>query len=308
VITLLRFSRPHTVLGTVLSVAGLATIAAATGTASVGRIVGVPWMSVVAALCAALAANIYIVGLNQIRDVEIDRINKPDLPLPSNALSMPTARLVVAGAAGTSVVCGALGGAWLLTTVLVGMAIGSAYSLPPLHFKRNAILAALAIGFVRGPLVNIGVYQHFAQSMGLQAATPPAAVWFLALLMFLYGAVIAVAKDVPDVAGDRRHGIASLAVVCGPQTAHRVSVAVAATALAAGALLAVGVVPGVAGWLLALAHGALFVALWGSGYRLNAADTGQAQTYYRRVWLVFYAAYIAIPAAVFGAALRLAFE
>lgn len=41
-------------------------------------------------LISRLGANIYIVGLNQITDVEIDRINKPWLPLASGAFSMRT--------------------------------------------------------------------------------------------------------------------------------------------------------------------------------------------------------------------------
>ncbi|MCB0286844.1 MAG: UbiA family prenyltransferase, partial [Calditrichaeota bacterium] len=42
------------------------------------------------ALASCLGANIYIVGLNQITDIDIDRINKPDLPLASGIFSMRT--------------------------------------------------------------------------------------------------------------------------------------------------------------------------------------------------------------------------
>ena len=40
------------------------------------------------ALVPSLLINIYIVGLNQLHDVEIDRVNKPYLPLASGDLSV----------------------------------------------------------------------------------------------------------------------------------------------------------------------------------------------------------------------------
>eukprot|EP00903_Cladosiphon_okamuranus_P000467 g465.t1 len=46
-------------------------------------------------LLSCLGANIYIVGLNQITDVEIDKINKPYLPLASGAFSMRQGYFIV---------------------------------------------------------------------------------------------------------------------------------------------------------------------------------------------------------------------
>jgi homogentisate phytyltransferase / homogentisate geranylgeranyltransferase len=49
------------------------------------------------ALGPALLMNICIVGLNQLYDVEIDRVNKPYLPLASGELSEQQGRWLVAG-------------------------------------------------------------------------------------------------------------------------------------------------------------------------------------------------------------------
>ena len=46
-------------------------------------------------LLAGLCVNVYIVGVNQLEDVEIDRVNKPFLPLAAGDLSRATARRVV---------------------------------------------------------------------------------------------------------------------------------------------------------------------------------------------------------------------
>jgi homogentisate phytyltransferase/homogentisate geranylgeranyltransferase len=42
------------------------------------------------ALIPALCMNVYIVGLNQIYDIEIDKVNKPYLPLASGEYSSAT--------------------------------------------------------------------------------------------------------------------------------------------------------------------------------------------------------------------------
>lgn len=48
-------------------------------------------MGVVQALVPALLMNVSIVGLNQLYDVEIDKINKPYLPLASGEMTQSQA-------------------------------------------------------------------------------------------------------------------------------------------------------------------------------------------------------------------------
>ncbi|CAL6300751.1 unnamed protein product [Bathycoccus prasinos] len=62
---LVRFSRPHTVFGTM-------------------------------AVCSALCMNIAIVGLNQVYDRKIDMVNKPYLPLASGEFNASTALFIIA--------------------------------------------------------------------------------------------------------------------------------------------------------------------------------------------------------------------
>lgn len=76
----------------------------------------------------------YIVGLNQLCDVEIDRINKPHLPVAAGEFSRQTAQLIVAVTG--MLVLAVLTGPWLLATVGISLAIGTAYSLPPVRLKR----------------------------------------------------------------------------------------------------------------------------------------------------------------------------
>src|SRR5215204_2315092 len=84
-VTLWRFSRPHTLVGTSCSIVGIYVIAA---TSLPGVAVGDGVGDLAMTLLAGAAVNLYIVGLNQYEDVEIDRINKPWLPIPAGRLSV----------------------------------------------------------------------------------------------------------------------------------------------------------------------------------------------------------------------------
>ena len=87
-----RFGRPHTLIGTSLSIVGLYVIAASLDRAS--SAVDLLWT-----LLAGLCVNVFITGINQIEDVEIDRLNKPWLPIAAGDLSLDAARRIVAAAA-----------------------------------------------------------------------------------------------------------------------------------------------------------------------------------------------------------------
>jgi homogentisate phytyltransferase/homogentisate geranylgeranyltransferase len=65
-----RFSRPHTVIGTVLSILSVSFLAVE----KVSDISPLLFTGILEAVVAALMMNIYIVGLNQLSDVEIDKV------------------------------------------------------------------------------------------------------------------------------------------------------------------------------------------------------------------------------------------
>ncbi len=108
----------------------------------------------------SLLTNVYITGLNQLVDVDIDKINKPYLPIASGDLSHRSA---------TGIVLGSLLGALYLTkesliplrlTIILSSIVGTLYSLPPFRLKRFPLFAALCILLVRGAFVNIGFYNQ----------------------------------------------------------------------------------------------------------------------------------------------------
>ncbi len=212
---LARFSRPHTIIATTIQVVSLFLIAGGSQVMSLASL-----GPVLLTLVTCLALNIYIVGLNQITDVEIDRINKPRLPLASQEMSMRDGWIIVALTAVVALVgrgCGRR--AFLLATVVIIMVIGTAYSVPPLRLKRYSLWAAISIALARGVIANVGVALHYNDVFGGLAAFSPATLAVMAAFFFGFGLVIAIYKDIPDLMGDRAHGIETFTVKLGPQRA-----------------------------------------------------------------------------------------
>ncbi|KAG0459656.1 hypothetical protein HPP92_022784 [Vanilla planifolia] len=109
-----RFSRPHTVIGTALSIISVSLLAVENLAD-----ISLPFFTgMFQALISALFMNIYIVGLNQLSDIEIDKVNKPTLPLASGEYSFRTASVIVSVFAVLSFSIGWMVGSWPLFCAL----------------------------------------------------------------------------------------------------------------------------------------------------------------------------------------------
>ena len=96
---LYKFSRPHTIRGSILaSIAG--TVRALVDTP--GAIQNANWAYMLPrafmGMAALLMGNVFIVGINQIYDKEIDELNKPFLPVASGEMSEKSAWISVLSA------------------------------------------------------------------------------------------------------------------------------------------------------------------------------------------------------------------
>jgi homogentisate phytyltransferase / homogentisate geranylgeranyltransferase len=292
-----RFSRPHTLLATSASILGIYVLAASE---LPGMAVGDGLGDLGLTLLAGALVNVYIVGLNQLEDVDIDRINKPGLPIPAGDLSVRDARRIVAGS-GAAATALAFTQGWVeLVAVVAAMAIGTAYSSAPLRLKRFPALAAASIAIVRAVVVNVGVYEHFAASLGGRAelSALPAPIVALTLFVLPFSLAIAVLKDVPDAKGDRHFGIATFTVRLGPRRALGMGL----TALTAGylgmAVLGPLTVPEAEPWVLVAGHLVALAALWGWARAGDLRDQDALTRFYMRVWLLFLLEYALVPAAV----------
>jgi homogentisate phytyltransferase/homogentisate geranylgeranyltransferase len=288
-LVLWRFSRPHTIIGTALSVAGLYLIAAAESDAAGG--VG----DLLATLIAALTVNIAIVGVNQITDVEIDRINKPWLPIAAGDLSLAGARVIVIVCTALPLALAVTQGAFETAAVAAGLAVGALYSLPPFRLKRFPVAASLCITGVRSLVVNLGIYWHFTGDI-----SPP--VWALCLFVLPFSFAIAVLKDVPDIEGDRQYSIRTFTVRLGGRRV--LNLGLAALAVAYGGMIFVAPFA-LAGHaqpvVLVVGHVAAAGLLWHWARQADPRDRENFTRFYMRVWGLFFLEYLLVPIACLSA-------
>jgi homogentisate phytyltransferase / homogentisate geranylgeranyltransferase len=288
-----RFARPHTIVGTALSVLGLYAIAVAELPGS--GLDHLWWV-----LVAALGVNVAIVGINQITDVEIDRVNKPWLPIAAGDLSREAAWRIVCVAAAVPVGLALTQGGLETAAVVASLAVGAAYSLPPVRLKRYPVAASLSISGVRAAAVNLGVYGHFSLAFGGDGAIA-GPVWALTLFVLPFSFAIAVLKDVPDMEGDRRFRIATFTVRLGPRRAARLGLGALVAGYAGMIVLGPLLLDGTSAVVLVAGHAAALAVLLRWARAADPADPEAFTAFYMRVWALFFFEYLLMPAAVLAA-------
>jgi homogentisate phytyltransferase/homogentisate geranylgeranyltransferase len=288
-----RFSRPHTIVGTTLSVLALYAIAV---TDLAGGDLGAGLFDLWWTLVAAWCVNVFIVGINQLEDIEIDRINKPHLPIAAGDLSPATGRRIVAVAAAVPLLLAATQGAAELVAVALGLAVGTAYSVPPLRLKRFPALASLSITFVRSLVVNLGVWLHFSHALGGGSEIHPA-VWALIAVTIPFSFAIAILKDVPDIEGDRRYAIATFSVRLGARPVFALGVAVLTLGELGMATIGAALLDGASTAVLVAGHLSALALLWLWAARVDLADRASIVRFYMRVWVLFFCEYAIVAGA-----------
>jgi homogentisate phytyltransferase / homogentisate geranylgeranyltransferase len=309
-VVLWRFTRPHTLIGSALAIPAIQIMAAPSFQVAFSA------ANAIAALYAMLPAllmNLYITGLNQITDVEIDKINKPNLPIAAGIMSMKTAIVTVLVSLILSLSLGVahpvLGSQGLNVALWGSGILGTMYSLPPFRLKRFPALAAFCIVAVRGTIINAGFFAHArAAAFGVPSATALSCLFGdlkcgLSCLFFgIFGIVIALMKDVPDVRGDKLSNVRTLSVRIGQKRVfHAMRRLLLGLFFAFGAGFFRGAVMAPSA-LLTWFRGTIGVAsVWaGLSVRKEAQgvdpeDPEQVYGFYMHLWKLFYLSYLALP-------------
>jgi homogentisate phytyltransferase / homogentisate geranylgeranyltransferase len=206
----IAFCRPHTIKGTLLaSTSGYILLWVYSGYTHA-------LFTLALVLFSGVSANVFIVGINQLVDVEIDRLNGKRLPVATGELAWRDAKNIVQFAL-LSAVSVAFAQSILWGTVISLMcAIGFVYSVPPLRLKRFAVPAAVCIVLARAVLGTVGGAVTYANAMGrpLDHFASQHLFTFTGIMM-VFTTVIALMKDVPDIEGDKSEGVQSFSVTKG---------------------------------------------------------------------------------------------
>ena len=211
---LLELSRPFTLVAPALGFASGAVTAAGAAPREPwsSDLVVYPFIGLVMAAVLNAASN----ALNQIYDLDIDRINKPRRPLPSGRLSLADAWSFTIATYAAALVL-----AWLVAPggrhecfwiVVIATTITILYSVPPFRTKRLGIWANLTIAIPRGVLLKVAGWSAVKTIYGVEP-------WFIGAIfgLFLLGA--STTKDFADMEGDERGGCRTLPIIYGVKRA-----------------------------------------------------------------------------------------
>ncbi len=210
----LEFSRPFTLVAPALGFlsGGATAIGAAPPEAWSWTLVAYPAIGSVMAAVLNAASN----ALNQIYDLEIDRVNKGTRPLPSGRLGLDAAwRFTWI----TYAIAWVL--AWLIAPggrhecfwiVVAATIITILYSAPPFRTKRLGIWANVTIAIPRGVLLKVAGWASVKTAFGLEP-------WYIGAIfgLFLLGA--STTKDFADMEGDAKGGCRTLPIQYGVRRA-----------------------------------------------------------------------------------------
>ncbi|KAM0930436.1 hypothetical protein ACQ4PT_001115 [Festuca glaucescens] len=289
-----QFCRPHTIYGTIIGITSVSLLPMK----GLDDFTMTVLRGYLEALAAALCMNIYVVGLNQIFDIQIDKVNKPGLPLAAGEFSVKTAVFLVLIFLIMSFSIGIhSGSAPLMCSLIVSFILGSAYSIeaPLLRWKRHAFLAASCILFVRAILVQLAFFAHMQQHVLMRPLAPTKSLVFATVFMCCFSAVIALFKDIPDIDGDRDFGIQSLSVKLGPHRVYQLCISILLTAYGAATLVGASSTNLFQKIITVSGHGLLAFTLWQRGRHFEVENQARVTSFYMFIWKLFYAEYFLIP-------------
>ena len=169
-----------------------------------------------------LTASLLLAGtmvLNDIQDIQIDRVNTPNRPIPSGKVGIREAYVLSIVLSSLAIVFSALLGTFTLLTALAASALMAFYNT---HGKKTGVLGNAVVSF------NVALPFFFG---GLAVGNLRPLLFIFFLLAFLANMAREIAKGIADVAGDSAKGVRTVAVVMGTRAAARMTAALFAVAV-----------------------------------------------------------------------------
>ena len=250
------------------------------------------------AVAAAVLMNVAIVGINQVYDKKLDRVNKPYLPMASGAFSSDMALSVIAVSTTASFMIGVWSGSSaLMWALVISLLLGIVYSVdaPGLRWKKSPFLAATCVLFVRAVIVQLGFFAH-ALGRELTDLNFPINLWCAIGFMTVYGIVIALFKDLPDMEGDMKQNVRTLSVRLGPSFVFNLCLALLSVAYGTAVFMSVAHAPTMMSRVVGAIHSVVIVTLLAASRRVDVASSDSLYDYYIRfIWKAFYLEYFLLP-------------
>lgn len=166
-------------------------------------------VALAALMCGPLGTG-FSQSINDYYDRELDAINDPARPIPSQRVSLAAARMnwILLGL-GTLVIGLILmrQSIWVFVLAILSVILSAAYSVPPVKLKQHFWLGAPAVGLGYVFLSWAAGHLSFAPMSGASLMLAVINSFLAAGLLFL--------NDIKSLEGDRQHGLQSMTVALG---------------------------------------------------------------------------------------------
>ncbi len=158
------------------------------------------------------ASNAY----NQVSDLDVDKINRPERPIPSGRISIKEALVFCFGIYAIGLVIAYIISFYFFVVTVICLIITTLYSTPPVYLKKRFLLSTATIALCQSWLFLLAGWVIFPFANPWEPT-----FWFIGLILFilLFGAC--GTKDFTEVEGDSRFGMKTLPIVYGNDTAAR---------------------------------------------------------------------------------------
>ncbi|KAL1805883.1 hypothetical protein ACET3Z_028951 [Daucus carota] len=288
-----KFSRPYTFIGIITAISSVSLLPLT----SLGDLSPAIFVGFLKALIPFLFAKVYNAGINQVVDVEIDRINKPYLPLVSGELSMGQGKAIVSACGFMCLVVAMLfQSPPLFLGVLTYFLLGTAYSadLPLLRWKTKPSLAVLTIVGLYGFSCHLGVFYHMQNYVLGRPIVLTKSLGFTVSFFSLFAAVIALFKDIPDVEGDEAFGNPTFSVKYGKKKVFSLCLVILLSAYGSAIVIGASSSFLICKLVSVVGHCTLASLLWHRAKSVNLDDDSSLESLYMFLWKLFTAEYVLI--------------
>lgn len=231
-------------------------------------------------LAGAVSCGLYTafaMVTNDIIDIEADKVNEPNRPIPLGKLSPKEALTYSFALLALGVVTASLtGNIWFLSVPQVVALASVVYNLylKKIGFLGNILVSALvASSFIGGGLIAVGHIETY--------------LMLFALMAFIGNLGREVHKGIADVEGDRSKGVMTIAVAYGVQKAKWLSVSLYTTAVL---LALIPVALGITNRYYPYAIAVVAVLLMASSVRvlkMQKSEDLRREKNLVRVWMLF---------------------
>ncbi|XP_027933831.1 glycinol 4-dimethylallyltransferase-like [Vigna unguiculata] len=251
------------------------------------------------ALLPPLFMDLYVNGVNQLFDFEIDKINKPFLPLAAGKLSFRNCAFIVASSAilglGLNLM---IGSPALIWNFVLCATLWTCYSvnLPFLRWKQYPVSASLLMFVCWTCIIPISYFLHMQTFVLKRPLVFTRSLIVTLLFLSFYSTGLALSKDIPDVEGDIKHGIDSFAARLGQKKVFWICIFL--FEMAFGVAFLAGASSSSPLWIkfvTCLGNVVLGSILWYQTKYVDVTDPASGRSFYSLNWKLMMGAHVLLP-------------